>query len=195
MKLLKLNKKEKELYHTMANVLHAFGIQNIYRRFNTFQLTVQDNKYYASIPSSGSIIEHLMIIKKSLKIESPRLLDIGAGGGFVLNLARHLKFNVEGIEYQKKDNFTNYLYYIKYNTNAFKVKKYNTYDVIYMYQPIADTKLLIKLYKHVVKHMVKGQILLLAGTIPTKFLLDCKDKIQILPTSTDFNFCATFLIK
>lgn len=127
----------------------------------------EEKRYYPCIPFN-SPTEALYLIRKNFP-KNKTFLDVGAGYGHVVALARTIGFQAYGIEYAHKEALLDKAIHsvvIDYSCDAFD--KFNDYyrkfSVIYFYQPIQDTRLCDKLYEHVIANSEKGTVFIVIGS-------------------------------
>jgi len=135
-----------------------------------------DNQYKQLYPKdSKSVSNAFEFINKLSEKEELRFLDVGSGYGHILYyFSKNSKINIlHGLEVDSDytDIFDKYLF--KYfdkrksveikNIDAFDFNKYNEYNFIWFFTPIANETKCKELYKFVIKNVEKGTYLLDIG--------------------------------
>lgn len=165
MTIKKLTKAEYENLNILKN--YYYIIIDIFRDYT--QTQSNELKYFQAIPMSSSVISDLATIRKSFN-EIPKLLDVGCGKGNILSLASVLGFNAHGIEYRKEYKEDLIKIRAKFKIGeAFDIKDYDYYDVIYAYMPISDHEKMFKLLNVIDNQISEGKLILFYGNckIPT----------------------------
>lgn len=123
------------------------------------------NGSWAYVPlETDTFIEMLTFIQKreKEKFQWMKFLDVGCGLGSKVWLANRMGMEAHGIDFCKgyvemaKDIFDGECRITIKKKNALRFKEYDQYDVIYMYQPIANAVDMAKLMKRVATKMKPG---------------------------------------
>ncbi len=119
-------------------------------------------KYYEFIPNTSYEVATILkrLFKTIYKKKYPHInfLDVGCGPGNILAIASILGYNVKGIEYETKYKkfVPNRFAYRVLFMDAFDYNKYDSYDVIYFYQPLVQAEAMSKLLYHMNKTIKVG---------------------------------------
>jgi len=166
-------RNDKNCYsHLIDSILNYYRYKDEDKRHKSLRektYSKLEKARYNFIPLNMNVVMNILnelhdsIISKG-KYDSRyvKFLDAGCGIGWIVKLAQAIGFNASGIELDK-DN-------VKVATTIFglddRVKqgdilqhKYSTYDIIYYYCPIADTKLQKQFERKVEEGMKVGSIL------------------------------------
>lgn len=148
-------------------------------RFKRQKDARKNQKYYEFIPwgEVNNLIDTLSFLFKALKNhDDDQFLDVGCGIGNIMQLAKAVGFDAHGIEYNKTLEPLSICNNIKY-IDGFKYKDYANYDVIYMYHPIEDHKLELKLEASIMRQMKVGAYLMTPLSMMCKGFFETKAKI------------------
>lgn len=143
-------------------IARSHGIQNNYK-------SKAGMSHYGFVPT-----DTMLILDTSLRLfhhmgsrySRYKFLDIGCGIGNVVRAAQIIGFDAYGLEYNKKiydiaKNFMNERHIIKGNMLTFK--NYHEYDVLYYYQPIANSEAMDKFTKKLMKAIKCGAYIVTHG--------------------------------
>lgn len=142
--------------------------QNRGKNYASWSTTEQNKKRYFPCIPSFEPATFLFIIRKNFP-KNLNFLDVGCGYGHIVALASAMGFIAKGIEYGKKELFEDKIpsndYNLSFSTDAFDLKEnfYNSFSVIFFYQPINDMELCNKLYKHVIDNSKKNTVFIVLG--------------------------------
>ncbi len=100
-----------------------------------------------------------------------RFLDVGSGGGTKVLAATACFDECTGIEFEKDvvESGSAFLQILApdaarlVHADALSYMDFDTYDVVYMYRPIAEFERMVELEKHIVSQSTRGTVLLAAG--------------------------------
>lgn len=146
--------KNKNLIDLLKNLLYSQGqVSN----------NIINSSYYRYIPTKNeinTIIAAILSLKDISKCQT--IVDIGSGDGLFIKGISQIVSNIinktiqpYGIEVQKLSNF-----YINTDIrDAFDINQFND-DIIYMYNPIQNNQLMIKLIDHVIKYTGEGSTII-----------------------------------
>lgn len=170
---------EKEYNVTNDKLSSAMSILNtIFDSFgdeHELRFNKKDELHFHFIPqSSYTIVDYFRFLNEYIKNKNNekclKFLDVGCGVGNVLLFANEIfrwPIHAFGIERDKKlclmaRQFVDSYYDSEYvfNMDAFNCKKYDKFDIIYYYCPIADVELQKKLEKLIEKKMKVGAYLI-----------------------------------
>jgi 2-polyprenyl-3-methyl-5-hydroxy-6-metoxy-1,4-benzoquinol methylase len=122
----------------------------------------KNKAYFPFIPKYlGQAFNDLCGAKLLFEKEHTRkanFLDVGCGIGNIMYLAKQLGMNATGIECNKQYKIYQLTNETVYYQDAFTFKKYNNYDIIYMYRPIEDFSLEVKLEQQIQESLKVGAI-------------------------------------
>ena len=117
---------------------------------------ITTGEQYNYLPSIGPTITAF----DNIVFNDMKVLDVGSGlGEFMVYLKLYCKdelkvnINVSGIEIDK--NITNYVKIPTQFIDAFAFNGYGNYDLIYLYQPIRNVDLMVKLLEYISQYKVQ----------------------------------------
>ena len=134
-------------------------------------------------PMFCRVMEHF---SDSRSVDEIRFLDVGAGTGRIVRLAKEFGFQAEGIEYHSP--------YVEAGRKAHGLSEeelmvgdafdldsrfYRQFDVIYTFMPILDKKLMCKLHTHLVYEATADAFpVLFVEMLPEYYPLNCMPKVK-----------------
>lgn len=167
MKVLKLNKTEKLIASKLLKLIQTISSEDDFKKpsFGSGQKKIKDNKYesWKFIPNKYGIAADLYKIKKTLHKKGnfyPIFLDLGCGIGNIMGLAHSIGYVCDGVELDDKLPkifVSNKI--INDDICTFDIKKRNP-DVVYMYMPIKNNKIMQQVLDKTAKDLKKGGILI-----------------------------------
>ena len=159
----------KFLNHTVEFIMNAifrdsnYGISHVNSEVKTEFET--KNRYYPYISFTREdfirILWRVGNFFKTKNMRSKKFIDVGCGIGDKVLFANLLGYDSYGIEYNEHTynlgkHFLNDVDWCRLIRGDAFSHDFSTYDVIYLYVPIADHKLMIELHKHIYSTMKAG---------------------------------------
>lgn len=153
-------KQNSEKNNINISALCCMALRDVRKRgeykFNNALNKIQN--YYPYIPSCEfSIMKVFEDIYKTMNTKDLKFIDIGAGNDVILNIAKILGFDIcRGLEYNDK--------LIELNSSNTLIKgdlldyDFKDYDVLYSYNPIIDSELMLKGIKNIINTMSKNSV-------------------------------------
>lgn len=185
-KTLKITKNEELLAEKLNLAIHRMS--KIHPSYNHSTRDIEGNRCWNFVPHEGSAVAKYLIAIKKAEKRQLNFLDLGCGIGNMLILANILGYKSIGVEYNEelvkiaRRIYSSHI--IQYN--ILNIENFLEYDVIYMYRPIDDEKVLKKLMQKIITKAKIGTYFIFMSC-DHSFMLSKKENLRLIKVNIRYD--------